>query len=90
MRDSISSMRLDVLSRTKQQLNEDNLSIVAAGVAFYAFVAVVPSLAAVIAIYGLIADPGDVSGHLESLARMVPQEVMPMLREQMTRIAGDQ
>jgi membrane protein len=78
---------LDVLSRTKQQISEDNLSIVSAGVAFYGFVAVVPALAALIAIYGLVADPAQVSQHVESLASIVPGEVLPLLREQMTRIA---
>ena len=80
---------LDILARTKQQISEDNLSIVAAGVAFYAFVAVVPALAATIAIYGLISDPSQVARHIESLARVLPGEVLPLLREQMTRIAGN-
>lgn len=80
---------LDILSRTKQQISEDNLSIVAAGVAFYAFVAVVPALAALTAIYGLIADPAQVSQHIESLARFLPGEVLPLLRDQMIRIAGN-
>ena len=52
---------LDVLARTKQQITEDNLSIAAAGVAFYGFVAVVPALAALVAIYGLISDPANVA-----------------------------
>lgn len=77
---------LDVLWRTKQQLDEDNLSIVAAGVGFYAFVAVVPTLAVVIAIYALVADAGDLGRHLDLLARVVPGEVMPMLQEQIKRI----
>ena len=42
---------LDILWRTKEQLNEDNLSIVAAGVAFYAFLALVPALAVVIGMF---------------------------------------
>lgn len=80
---------LDVLARTKQQISEDNLSIVAAGVAFYAFVAVVPALAATIAIYGLVSDPAQVAQHFESLARVLPGEVLPLLREQMERIASN-
>lgn len=80
---------LDVLSRTKQQLNEDNLTIVAAGVAFYAFVAFVPALAVLIALYGLIADPAQVADHITSLASVLPGEVVPLLRDQMMRIAGD-
>lgn len=77
---------LDVLWRTKEQLNEDNLSIVAAGVAFYAFVAVVPALAVVIAIYALVANAGDLGHHLDLLARVVPGEVMPLLEDQIKRI----
>jgi membrane protein len=77
---------LDILARTKQQLTEDNLTIVAAGVAFYGFVSVVPALGATIAIYGLVADPANVTDQVMSLASVVPEEVMPMLQEQMKRI----
>jgi membrane protein len=80
---------LDVLSRTKQQLTEDNLSIVAAGVAFYGFVAVVPALAALVAIYGLIADPHQVTDQISALARVLPGEALPLLRDQMIRITAD-
>jgi membrane protein len=77
---------LDILSRTKQQLTEDNLSIVGAGVAFYAFVAVVPALAAVISVYGLIADPTQVGEQITAMARVLPGEVLPLLEEQMKRL----
>ena len=80
---------LDILSRTKQQLGEDNLTIVAAGVAFYGFVAVVPSLAALVSIYGLVADPSNVGDQITSLASILPDEVVPLLREQMLRITSN-
>jgi membrane protein len=80
---------LDVLWRTNRQLAEDNLSIVAAGVAFYVFIAIVPALAAMIAIYALITDPGDIARQIEALARTMPREVMPLLDEQITRIASN-
>jgi membrane protein len=80
---------LDILARTKQQISEDNLSIVGAGVAFYAFVAVVPALAAIIAIYGLISDPSSVAAQIEAMARVLPQEVLPLLHEQMLRITSN-
>jgi membrane protein len=77
---------LDILARTKQQMTEDNLSIVAAGVAFYSFVAVVPALAATISIYALVADASQINDNISALARVVPGEVMPMLQDQMKRI----
>ena len=80
---------LDILTRTKQQLGEDNLSIVGAGVAFYGFVAVVPALAATVALYGLVADPAQVADQVTSLATVVPGEALPLLKEQMIRITSD-
>lgn len=80
----------DILKRTFQQLNEDNLSIVAGGVAFYAFLAIVPAMGALIALYGLLADPAQVTSHLNTLEQVVPAEAMPILQEQLTRIAQNQ
>lgn len=80
---------LDILTRTWQQLNEDNLTVVAAGVAFYGFVAVVPALAALVAIYGLVADPAQVTDQVTALASIVPGEALPLLRDQMIRITSD-
>lgn len=80
---------LDILSRTKSQLAEDNLSIVAAGVAFYGFVAVVPALGALIGIYALVADTAQINEHIAVLARVVPGEVMPLLEDQIKRLTGD-
>jgi len=80
----------DILKRTFKQLNEDNLSIVAGGVAFYAFLAIVPAMGALIGLYGLLADPAQVTSHLNSLEQIVPAEALPLLQEQLTRIAQDQ
>jgi membrane protein len=80
---------LDILSRTKAQVGEDNLSIVAAGVAFYGFVAVVPALGALIGIYALMADTAQINEHIAVLARVVPGEVMPLLEDQIKRLTGD-
>lgn len=79
----------DILRRTFQQLGEDNLSIVAAGMAFYAFTALVPALAAGVAIYALVNDPSTVTGHVESLARILPEQTRPILQEQLARLTAD-
>ena len=47
----------DVLWRVKDEMAKDNLSLVAAGVAFYALLAIFPAIAAVVSIYGLVVDP---------------------------------
>ena len=80
---------LDILARTKQQLSEDNLTVVAAGIAFYGFVAVVPALAVTVAIYGLAADPSQIPEQITAMAQVVPNSALPMLEEQMLRITSN-
>jgi len=77
---------LDVLWRTKRQVGRNNLSILAAGVAYYSFLAVVPALVVAIAIFALVANADAVARHLSALNRVIPPEVMPLLQDQLTRI----
>jgi membrane protein len=79
----------DILVRTKNELGSDNLSIVAAGMAFYCFLAFVPTLGAVISIYALAADPKTVSDNLSALTRVMPPEIMPVINEQISRLVAE-
>jgi len=63
---------LRILSDTWRDAEKDNLSLVAAGVAFYAFLAFVPLLTAFVLSYGLIAEPASVVGHMQTLTRVMP------------------
>lgn len=63
-----------------------NLALLAAGVAFFAFLAFVPLIAVVVLLYGLVADPSSVAGSLDLLVDVVPPEVLVILREQLLQI----
>ena len=80
---------LDILVRTGRKISADNITIVAAGVAFYSFVAVVPALAALIGIYGLVSDPSQVGQQITAFARILPHEVLPLLEQQLRRITSN-
>ena len=69
-----------------ERLREHNLTLVAAGVAFYGFLAFVPSLIAFISIYGLVADPNDVKRQVKDVASALPDEVRAFLVFQLTSI----
>ncbi|MEZ4372229.1 MAG: YihY/virulence factor BrkB family protein [Polyangiaceae bacterium] len=75
------------LRRVWQEVSEDNLSLVSAGVAFYAFLSLVPALSAVISIWGLFATPERLQAQLVTLQGVVPPNVFGLLREQMQRVA---
>jgi hypothetical protein len=77
----------DILWRTKEAIGKDNLSMIAAGVAFYVFFGLIPALAALVAIYGLVADPASIQQQLSSMQGMLPGDVVQLLTEQMTRIS---
>ena len=47
----------EILRRTWKESSKDNIGLVAAGVAFYAFLAIVPLLGATVLTYGLVATP---------------------------------
>jgi membrane protein len=73
----------DVLRRSWREIKSDRLSIIAAGVAFYALLAVFPTLLALVAVYGLVADPGDVERQLASFAGLLPSEAADVLLAQL-------
>ncbi|MBM9606058.1 YihY/virulence factor BrkB family protein [Desulfopila inferna] len=77
----------DILLRTKEDLGKDNLSIVAAGVAFYALLAIFPAIGAMVAIYGLVSNPGEVQQQVSTLSGILPQEGMKILQNQLERVA---
>lgn len=68
--------------RTWREIGDDNVSLLAAGVAFYSFLAFVPLLASVVLIYGLAADPVDAAVHARVLLQVLPADA--------ARIVGDQ
>jgi len=47
----------DVLVRTAKEVRADNVPITAAGVAFYGMLALVPTMVALVSIYGLVTSP---------------------------------
>jgi membrane protein len=57
----------DVLARVKRRVAEDDLPIVAAGVAFYALLATFPGLLALLTVYGIVFDPAQLAEHLNFL-----------------------
>lgn len=77
----------DVLFRVKEEFTRDNISIVAGGVAFFSLLALFPAIAALIAIYGLIASPQDVTQQVQAMGDMMPPEAQGILEMQMSDAA---
>jgi membrane protein len=67
------------LRRVWDELGADNISHIAAGVGFYALLAIFPAFAALIALYGLVADPTTVERDLQMLSMLLPAESLQLL-----------
>jgi membrane protein len=74
--------------RVKADIKEDQISIVAAGVAFYAVLALFPTLIAAISIYGLIVDPTEAANQARQLTDVMPQEAAKLIGDQLTNVAA--
>jgi len=78
----------DILLRVYRGISENRILLVAAGVTFYALLAIFPGIAALISIFGLFADPASVANHLDTIANVAPGGAIDLLREEMTRLAS--
>jgi membrane protein len=78
----------DILWRVYGGLSEDRILMNAAGVTFYALLALFPAIAALVSIYGLFSDPNTITGQLDTLSGIVPGGGMAVIQEQMTRLAA--
>jgi membrane protein len=83
----------DILLATWKEAGDDDLTLVSAGVAFYAFLAFVPLLTAFVLSYGLIAEPSSVVKHMQGLTSVLPQNAAEIIGDQlksMTETGGGQ
>ncbi len=77
-----------VAQRVWTESARDNLTVVSAGCAFYALFAVVPVLSALIALYGLTANPASVELHFGMLASVLPPQAYDIVIDQIRRVAA--
>lgn len=76
----------DVAARLKRDIKRDDVSLLAAGVAFYALLALVPALVAFVSVYGLVADPADIRRNVDDVLAAAPTEVQELVRSQLASI----
>lgn len=78
----------DIALRVKDELKRDHVPLLSAGVAFFVLLALFPAFAAMVSIYGLAADPQDVSRQVEDLAGALPESARSLLIDQLESIVS--
>lgn len=75
-----------LLRAVRARMAQDQLSIVAAGVAFYALLAIFPALIALVGVYGLLFDPHAVNQQIATLSGFLPHQAATLLVEELAEI----
>ena len=78
----------DIFWRLLWSIPEDRVLSTAGSVAFFALLAVFPGLATVVSLYGLVADAGKIGVQLALLDGMVPDGVLALVGDELTRVAS--
>lgn len=76
-----------ILKRVYTMDGYHNLSLMAAGVAFYAFLSFVPLLGSIVMTYGLFADPATVTQHMEALFELLPADAARLISDQLIAVS---
>ncbi|WP_333779758.1 YihY/virulence factor BrkB family protein, partial [Falsiroseomonas oryzae] len=77
----------DILWRVLWAIPDDRVLSTAGSVAFFALLSVFPALATVVSLYGLFADAASIRTHLALLDGLVPDGVLLLVGDELTRVA---
>src|SRR3954469_13278300 len=78
----------DIIVRIYRGISEDRILAIAAGVTFYVLLAIFPGVAGLVSLYSLFADPATIAGHLNSVAGILPEGGLQIIREQLESLTA--
>ncbi|MCJ2086251.1 YihY/virulence factor BrkB family protein [Methylobacterium sp. E-005] len=76
----------DIALRTYRDVGENRIMLVSAGVTFFALLAIFPAIAALVSVYGLVADASTINDQLASLQGIMPQGALDILSDQVKNL----
>jgi membrane protein len=78
----------DIAIRSWREAASDNIELIAAGVAFYGFLALVPMLGALVLTYGLVADQASVTAHARAAFSLLPPDAARLVADQLLQLSA--
>nr|WP_246754531.1 YihY/virulence factor BrkB family protein [Bradyrhizobium diazoefficiens] len=77
----------DILWSVYRNIGDHRILALAAGMTYYSILAIFPAIAALVAIYGLFADPSSITRHLDAVSGFIPGGAVDVARDQLMRVA---
>ena len=78
----------DIVWRTYEEMNQDRILAVAAGVTYFGLLALFPAITALVSLYGLFADAATINDHLTAVSGFLPGGALDVIGEQVKRITA--
>jgi membrane protein len=78
----------DIAKRTMKEVKQDQVPLLAAGVAFYALLSLFPAIIAGVSIYGLVADPATVRDQINQLTERLSPETAKIIGDQLKQVTS--
>jgi membrane protein len=75
-----------ILRRVWTNSSRQNVGFLAAGVAFFGFLSLAPSLGLLVMLYGLIADPQTIFDHMLEIIRLAPPQAAMLINDQISNL----
>lgn len=79
----------DILFRLRKGVARDRIGTIAAGTTFFLLLSLVPSLAALVSLYGLVADPVTIGDHLALLRGYLPPGLLDLVEGELHRLTAN-
>lgn len=79
---------LALVRRSWKEAQADQVPLLAAGVAFYSFLALFPALIAAVMLYGLVRDPADVQAQIAGISDALPADAASLLTTQLEALTS--
>ncbi len=77
-----------IANRMRSATQRHQASVLAGGVAFFAFLSMFPALAALVSLYGLVANPEDVARQIDAFAGALPPDIRTAIQDQMSKLTA--
>lgn len=79
---------VQVVKRAWKEAKSDQVPLLAAGVAFYSFLAIFPAMIAAVMLYGLVRDPDDVRRQVDQISDALPSDAASVVTTQLEAITS--
>jgi membrane protein len=83
---SAMSLIAELSTRVSKRVLEHNITSVAAGSAYFIVLAIFPGMAALVALYGFLGDPGDISSFISRMPDFIPPPIIHLLEDYLNQL----